>query len=94
MAVVEAVVVARPISPFMNLVCMLTRPRYNGPLEYLTMWMCLFLSPAACERLQEWQVQDPNWSLLRSLSVVKGTDTDEIVLVRRHSELVSWSTSD
>ena len=26
-------------------------PRYTGPLEYLTMWMCLFLGPAVLERL-------------------------------------------
>ena len=30
-------------------------PRYSGPLEYLTMWMCLFLSPAVLERLQHLQ---------------------------------------
>ena len=30
-----------------------TPARYTGPLEYLTMWMCLFLSPAALARLRD-----------------------------------------
>ena len=31
----------------------LRSPKYNGPLEYLTMWLCLFLSSQACELLQK-----------------------------------------
>jgi len=27
-------------------------PRYNGPLEYITMWLCLFLSLPTCELLK------------------------------------------
>ena len=27
--------------------------RYDGPLEYLTMWLCLFLSPGMCELLKQ-----------------------------------------
>ena len=34
-------------------------PRYDGPLEYLTMWLCLFLSPAVCEPLQALEERNP-----------------------------------
>ena len=44
-------------------------PRYTGPLEYLTMWMCLFLSPAVLERLRDLQAQAPDWTRLRGLRV-------------------------
>ena len=27
--------------------------RYNGPLEYITMWLCMLLSSRACELLQK-----------------------------------------
>ena len=42
-------------------------PRYDGPLEYLTMWACLFLSQAACALLQECQSHDPNWDVLQDI---------------------------
>ena len=37
--------------------------RYDGPLEYLTMWLCLFLSGLVLERLQALQNRRPgvNW---------------------------------
>ena len=44
-------------------------PRYTGPLEYLTMWMCLFLSPAVLERLRDLQAQEPDWTRLRGIRV-------------------------
>ena len=46
-----------------------TPARYTGPLEYLTMWMCLFLSPAVLERLRDLQAQEPDWACLRGLRV-------------------------
>ena len=49
--------------------CMPTPPRYTGPLEYLTMWMCLFLSPAVLERLRDLQAQEPDWTRLRGIRV-------------------------
>ena len=49
--------------------CMPTPPRYTGPLEYLTMWMCLFLSQAVLERLQHLQAQAPDWTRLRGIRV-------------------------
>ena len=27
-------------------------PRYNGPMEYITMWLCLFLLLPTCELLK------------------------------------------
>ena len=42
-------------------------PRYDGPLEYFTMWMCLFLSPAACELLEKLQGHNPNWGALEKI---------------------------
>ena len=27
--------------------------RYNGPLEYITLWLCMLLSARACELLQK-----------------------------------------
>ena len=33
--------------------------RYDGPLEYLTMWLCLFLSPAGCELVQALEKRSP-----------------------------------
>ena len=42
-------------------------PRYTGPLEYLTMWMCLFLSPAVLERLHDLQLQEHDWTRLRGI---------------------------
>ena len=44
-------------------------PRYTGPLEYLTMCMCLFLSPAVLERLHDLQAQEPDWTRLRGIRV-------------------------
>ena len=44
-------------------------PRYTGPLEYLTMWRCLCLSPAALERLHDLQAQEPDWARLRGIRV-------------------------
>ena len=41
--------------------------RYDGPLEYLTMWMCLFLSSAACDKLLELQGHNPNWGALKGI---------------------------
>ena len=49
--------------------CMPTRVRYTGPLEYLTMWMCLFLSPAVLERMRDLQAQEPEWTRLRGIRV-------------------------
>ena len=46
-----------------------TPARYTGPLEYLTMWMCLFLSPAVLERLRDLQAQEPDWTRLRGIRV-------------------------
>ena len=45
--------------------------RYSGPLEYLTMWMCLFLSPAVQERMQNLQAcgGEPDWTRLRVVRV-------------------------
>ena len=46
-------------------------PRYSGPLEYLTMWMCLFLSPAVLERLHHLQAcgEELDWTRLRVIRV-------------------------
>ena len=45
--------------------------RYTGPLEYLTMWMCLFLSSAVLERLQHLQAcgGEPDWARMRDIRV-------------------------
>ena len=40
--------------------------RYNGPLEYITMWLCLFLSSRACELLQKLEGAWEIGSLLQS----------------------------
>ena len=45
-----------------------TPARYTGPLEFLTMWMCLSLSPAVLERLRDLQAQEPDWTRLRGHS--------------------------
>ena len=31
----------------------LLSPMYNGPLEYLTMWLCLLVSSQACKKLEQ-----------------------------------------
>ena len=45
--------------------------RYSGPLEYLTMWMCLFLSPAVLERLKHLEAcgGEPDWTRLHAVRV-------------------------
>ena len=45
--------------------------RYSGPLEYLTMWMCLFLSPAVLEHLHHLQACGGrlDWTHLRVVRV-------------------------
>ena len=48
-------------------------PRYIGPLEYLTMWMCRFLSPAVLECMRNLQAQDPDWTRLRGIRVKLST---------------------
>ena len=40
--------------------------RYNGPLEFITMWLCLFLSSRACEVLQKLEGAWGIGSLLQS----------------------------
>ena len=41
-------------------------PRYNGPLEYITMWLCLFLSLPTCELLKNLEGACDFGSLLKS----------------------------
>ena len=49
--------------------CMPTPASYTGPLEYLTMWMCLLLSPAVLERLHDLQAPEPDWTCLLGFRV-------------------------
>ena len=42
--------------------------RYNGPLEYITMWLCMLLSSRACVLLQKLEGAWGIGNLLRPLA--------------------------
>ena len=52
---------------------MLAACRYDGPLEYLTMWLCLFLSPGMCELLKELHEAGAPWRELPGIRETMST---------------------
>ena len=61
--------------------------RYDGPLEYLTMWLCLFLSPVACKLLRALEERSPkalsSLDIRPSMSAAKALSPHPLDMLRQ-----------